>query len=750
MKYVEGFVENIIFRNEDNGYTVFNIVYDDEEITCVGVLSYINTGEFITAQGEFVKHAVYYMQFKVTSYEFRAPDDAASVRRYLSSGAIKGIGEKMAERIVKTFGDDTFRIMEEEPERLAEIKGISMSKAMDIANQLIDKKDIRKAMMFLQRYGIQMNLANKIFKRYGNDIYNILEQNPYRLADDIEGVGFRTADEIASRAGIKIDSEFRIKSGIFYVLNQATMQGHTYLPYDKLVRQVNELLLIDVQDYDKYLMDLTMDKKIVVKVKDNVKCVYARMYYNMEANVAAMLNNLDVQIEEDQKFIDDRIARIEDKEGINLDDIQKEAVAKAVRNGLVVITGGPGTGKTTTINTIIKYFELEGLEIRLAAPTGRAAKRMTEACGYEAQTIHRLLEIAGGGLSELDNEKRNASSSLGMHFNRDQDNPLEADVIIVDEMSMVDINIMNALLKAVPVGTRLILVGDVDQLPSVGPGNVLKDIISSGCFNVVKLEKIFRQAAESEIITNAHKINKGEQVTLNKYSKDFLFIHRQGSEAIIAALKTVIKDKLPGYVGADINEIQVLTPSRKSAVGVERLNNILQDFLNPSSASKMEKKHGDNVFREGDKVMQIKNDYQLDWTKKNDRGMAIEQGSGVFNGDTGIVMEIVPFNKSMTVRFEDGRYVEYSFDDLDELELAYSITVHKAQGSEYPAVIIPMYAGPRMLMNRNILYTAITRARKCVCIIGEEPVFMQMAKNESEAKRYTSLDERIKEISEIK
>ena len=578
VKYVEGFVENIIFRNEDNGYTVFNIVYDDEEITCVGVLSYINTGEFITAQGEFVKHAVYYMQFKVTSYEFRAPDDAASVRRYLSSGAIKGIGEKMAERIVKTFGDDTFRIMEEEPERLAEIKGISMSKAMDIANQLIDKKDIRKAMMFLQRYGIQMNLANKIFKRYGNDIYNILEQNPYRLADDIEGVGFRTADEIASRAGIKIDSEFRIKSGIFYVLNQATMQGHTYLPYDKLVRQVNELLLIDVQDYDKYLMDLTMDKKIVVKVKDNVKCVYARMYYNMEANVAAMLNNLDVQIEEDQKFIDDRIARIEDKEGITLDDIQKEAVAKAVRNGLVIVTGGPGTGKTTTINTIIKYFELEGLEIRLAAPTGRAAKRMTEACGYEAQTIHRMLEISGG----VPDDDRKSVAGLSMFFERNEDNPLEADVIIVDEMSMVDISIMNSLLKAVSIGTKLILVGDVDQLPSVGPGSVLKDIIASKCFPVVMLTKIFRQAGESDIVVNAHKINQGEPIVLDNKSMDFFFLKRQDPNVIISIAITLVQQKMPKYVHAKPYDIQVLTPMRKGLLGVERLNRILQEYLNPS------------------------------------------------------------------------------------------------------------------------------------------------------------------------
>ena len=709
VKYVEGFVENIIFRNEDNGYTVFNIVYDDEEITCVGVLSYINTGEFITAQGEFVKHAVYYMQFKVTSYEFRAPDDAASVRRYLSSGAIKGIGEKMAERIVKTFGDDTFRIMEEEPERLAEIKGISMSKAMDIANQLIDKKDIRKAMMFLQRYGIQMNLANKIFKRYGNDIYN--------------------------RYNLRTKLQFK----------QATMQGHTYLPYDKLVRQVNELLLIDVQDYDKYLMDLTMDKKIVVKVKDNVKCVYARMYYNMEANVAAMLNNLDVQIEEDQKFIDDRIARIEDKEGINLDDIQKEAVAKAVRNGLVIITGGPGTGKTTTINTIIKYFELEGLEIRLAAPTGRAAKRMTEACGYEAQTIHRMLEISGG----VPDGDRKSAAGLSMFFERNEDNPLEADVIIVDEMSMVDISIMNSLLKAVSIGTKLILVGDVDQLPSVGPGNVLKDIIESGCFPVVKLERIFRQAAQSEIIINAHKINRGEEVVLNKYSKDFLFVHRNGADNIINAMKTLIKDKLPDYVGADVYDLQILTPSRKSNVGVERLNKIMQDFLNPADAVKQERQVGDVTFREGDKVMQIKNDYQLAWEKRSRYGIPTEQGTGAFNGDTGVIERISTFDENVTVKFEDGRFVTYEFSQLDELELAYAITVHKSQGSEYPAVIIPMSQGPRMLMNRNILYTAVTRARKCVCLVGEEEIFRLMADNVSESKRYSSLTDRIEEIRHI-
>lgn len=528
-----------------------------------------------------------------------------------------------------------------------------------------------------------------------------------------------------------------------------------------LKTQAEQLLDVKIEDYEHFISDLAIDKKIVIKknvAEDNSDTtdedehnqwnVYSAMYYRMEQNVAKNLLELNIQCDENVENVYERIADIEKTENIELDDIQKQAVVDAALNGLVIITGGPGTGKTTTINAIIKYFEMERLDIRLAAPTGRAAKRMTETCGVEAQTLHRLLEIAAGGLAELDGEKRSASAGLGMHFNRDQENPLEADVIIVDEMSMVDINIMNALLKAVPVGTRLILVGDVDQLPSVGPGNVLKDIIYSECFNVVKLEKIFRQAAESEIITNAHRINKGEQVTLNKYSKDFLFIHRHGAEAIIAALKTVVKEKLPKYVDADVSEIQVLTPSRKSAVGVERLNTVLQEYLNPASAAKMEKKHGDTLFREGDKVMQIKNDYQLDWMKRNNNGIVIEQGSGVFNGDTGIVKEIVPFNKSMTVRFEDGRYVEYSFDNLDELELAYAITVHKAQGSEYPAVIIPMYTGPRMLMNRNILYTAITRARKCVCMIGEEDIFMQMAANESDARRYTSLDMRIRELAQ--
>lgn len=742
VNYVEGFVENIVFRNEDNGYTVFDIKYKGEHVTCVGSISYINAGEFITANGEFVQHAIYDMQFSIKSYEFKTPDDEKSVRRYLSSGAIKGIGEKMAERIVNTFKEDTFRIMEEEPERLAEIKGISMTKAMDIAAQLVDKRDMRKAMIFLQDYGINMNLANKIYSHYGQNIYTIIKQNPYKLADDIDGIGFKIADDIAVKVGIRVDSDFRIKSGIFYILQQASMQGHIYLPMEELEVGVKGLLLIDVPDIEKFIMDLVIDKRLVVKITpDGTKNVYAAIYYYMELSVAKRLTDLEVHTAENEEYFEKRIAEIEKNTKIELDDIQKTAVKTAVENGLMVITGGPGTGKTTTINTIIKYFELEGYEIRLAAPTGRAAKRMTETSGYEAQTIHRMLEISGG-ISD-DNSDR---ASQGMHFERDESNPLETDVIIVDEMSMVDINIMNSLLKAIAIGTKLILVGDVDQLPSVGPGNVLKDIINSGCIPVVKLEKIFRQAAESEIVINAHKINKGEHVVLNKYSRDFLFVRRDSADAIIAAMCTLIKSKLPGYVNADINDIQILTPSRKSAVGVERLNRIMQDFLNPAEVTKMEKTFGDVTFREGDKVMQIKNNYQMEWEKKSRYGITYESGTGIYNGDTGVIEEINTFAERIIVKFEDEKYVSYEFKQLDELELAYAITIHKSQGSEYPAVIIPMFTGPRMLMTKNLLYTAVTRAKKCVCMVGVEDYFHQMASNESEQKRYSSLDERIRQI----
>lgn len=732
---VEGFVEHIIYRNEDNGYTVFNISFKNREVTCIGTFAGLNEGEYITAKGGYVKHPVYWKQFKISSYALKTPEDEKAVLRYLSSGAVKGIGEKTAANIVNYFGTDTFRIIEEEPERLAEIKGISEKKALDIANQIISRKDMRNAMMFLQQYGISMNMSSKIYEQYGEKIYTIIRENPYKLADDVGGIGFKMADDIARSAGIRADSDYRIKSGILYVLLGAASGGHVYLPMQQLMQSVKELLLVDIEDISHYVTDLAIDKKVVVKNEN----VYASIYYYMELKAAAKLVQLNVPYDTDRLSVQQDIAAVEKDKGIVLDEMQRRAVTGAIRNGIMVITGGPGTGKTTIINTIIRYFETEGMDIRLAAPTGRAAKRMSETTGREAQTIHRLLEI-NGGVTEDSRKTDN------LHFDRNEMNPLEADVIIIDEMSMVDINLLNALLSAVADGTRMILVGDADQLPSVGPGNVLRDIIECGCFNVVKLTRIFRQSDESEIITNAHAINRGDNVMLNKYSRDFLFIHRDTPEAIIRALCTVLRDKLPGYVGADVSEIQVMSPMRKGVVGVEQLNRTLQNFLNPPDDTKLEKETGGTIFRVGDKVMQIRNDYHMEWERRSRYGIANETGMGVFNGDTGVIDEIRPYTEQVVVRFDNDRYVCYGYNQLEDLELAYAITIHKAQGSEYPAVIIPMFAGPEMLMTRNLLYTAVTRARTCVCLIGREECFHQMIDNVNEQKRYSSLAERIKEV----
>ncbi len=734
---VEGYVDSVIFRNEDNGYTVLSVIEDGHEITCVGIFTRIDEGEYVEIKGELVKHPVYMEQIKVHSYEIKMPQDIQSIKRYLASGAIKGIGEKMADRIIKEFGEDTFRVMEEEPERLAKIKGISMNKAMEIADQLVGKQDVRKAMMFLQGYGINVNLAARIYGQYGNEVYNVINENPYRLADDMRGVGFKMADEIAQRAGFLMDSSFRVRSGIMYILLQATQNGHVYLPKEELKRQTEGLLQLDIVDFDQFLIDMSIDKKVIVKDVQGEKCVYPSYYYHLEVSVAAALDRLDVLCECDEIQVRQVVERFGRQENIRLDDKQMEAVLATAGHGLTVITGGPGTGKTTTINMIIKYLEYSGLEVCLAAPTGRAAKRMTEATGYEALTIHRLLEVNGAP---------DEYGERGARFERNEDNPLDADVVIVDEMSMVDINLMNSLLKAILPGTRLVLVGDVDQLPSVGPGNVLKDIINSGCFTVIALERIFRQNNESEIIVNAHRINKGEDVVLNKYSKDFLFVHRNGAEAIVGAIKTLLKDKLPGYVKADVNEIQVLTPMRKSVVGVEKLNGSLQEFLNPKDSSKKEIERNDWVLREGDKVMQIKNNYQLEWEKRSRYGIPIEQGVGIFNGDIGQIIKINTYAGQVEVMFDDNRIATYETEQLEELELAYATTIHKSQGSEYPAVIVPMFAGPAMLMTRNLLYTAVTRAKTCVCLVGEERIFHEMINNNIEQKRYSTLKDRVVEI----
>lgn len=764
MASVKGFVEKIKYRNEENGYTVLSVTgsEDGEEYILVGNFSYIGEGELVEASGHMTEHPVYGEQLSVESYEIKPPEDTVSMERYLGSGAIKGIGAALASRIVKKFKKDTFRIMEEEPERLAEIKGISEKMAMSIAEQIEEKRDMRQAMMFLQDYGVSMNLAAKIYREYGPAMYGIIRQNPYKLADDIPGVGFKMADEIAAKAGILTDSDFRIKSGILYTLLKASGNGHTYLPKEILMEQASELLGVGQEEIENRLLDMQMEKRLVVKRfredtaeegeerEESRQMVYASQYYYTELNTAKMLHDLNITGDQPEESIRKSLRQIQKQENIELDELQIQAVIEAVNCGLLIITGGPGTGKTTTINTIIRYFELGGLDILLAAPTGRAAKRMTEATGFEARTIHRLLELSGAPVEEKtgDAGERSKMANAGMRFERNEENPLDADVIIIDEMSMVDIHLMHSLLRAVNVGTRLILVGDVDQLPSVGPGNVLRDMIESQCFHVVKLTRIFRQAAQSDIVVNAHRINEGGQIPLGKKSQDFLFIRQEDPDAIVRSMITLVQEKLPGYVHADTFDIQIMTPMRKGALGVERLNEILQKYLNPPSPEKKERESGGTIFRIGDKVMQIKNNYQMEWELRNRYGVPVDKGSGVFNGDVGVIRDINAFSELMTVEFDEGKMVEYSFKQLEELELAYAITIHKSQGSEYPAVVLPVYPGPRMLMTRNLIYTAVTRAKSCVCLVGIPQVFQSMVDNASQQKRYCGLKDRIQEIEE--
>ena len=718
METITGFVDHIVFQNSENGYTVMILSTEGEEMTCVGMCKGLTQGENISAEGEYIEHPVYGRQFKIQSYETVTPTDRVGMERYLGSGAIRGVGEALAARIVKKFGDDTFRIIEEEPERLAEVKGISERKAQEIAIQMEEKKDLREALVYLQQYGISNTLAVKIYNTYGMEMYSVMRENPYRLAEDVSGVGFRIADEIAGKIGIHTDSDYRIRSGILYTLLQAVGEGHCYLPLDLLLRRASELLGVSEENIRPQVDNLIMDRKLVAKGE----AVFASSYYYAELNCANMLRNLNIPMVEAENLpsqdaaIRKRLERMAENLSMELDELQLKAVEESIKNGLFILSGGPGTGKTTTINMIIRFFESEGMDIFLAAPTGRAAKRMTEATGFEAKTIHRLLEL-NSALSEDDTRKAN--------FERNQENPLEADVVIIDEMSMVDIQLFQALLKAILPGTRLILVGDVDQLPSVGPGQVLRDLMNSRAFPMVTLEKIFRQAGQSDIVVNAHRINRGEQITLDNKSKDFFLLERNDVNVIYKHMIQLIQDMLPRYVGATSFDIQVLTPMRKGSLGCETLNEILQRYLNPADPHKKEHAYGNTVFREGDKVMQIKNNYQIEW-----------EIVGRYN----ITMS------TLLVEFDDGRRVNYPFSALEELELSYAITIHKSQGSEYPAVILPLLGGPRMLFNRNLLYTGITRARNCVTILGSSETVRNMIENVSENRRYTGLEQRIREI----
>ena len=742
MEQVKGYIDHIVYQNRENGYAVLSFVTEGEELICVGYFKNVEAGETLEISGSYVEHPMYGSQLKVESFRVVPPDDLVSMERYLSSGAIKGIGEALARRIIKKFQEDTFRIIEEEPERLVEVKGISERKAREIAEQMVEKKDMREAFVFLQQYGISNTLAVKIYHQYGMQLYGVMKENPYRLAEDIAGVGFKIADEIASKIGIHTDSDYRIRSGILYTLMLASSEGHIYLPEELLANRTAVLLGLPRESIFQQIENLAMDRKLVIKSKGEEKRVYATAHYYTELKCARMLHDLNVTMEEEllpseEKKAEKLLEAMEMQQGIKLDELQRKAVFTSVRSGLMILSGGPGTGKTTTINTIIRFFETEGMDILLAAPTGRAAKRMTETTGYEARTIHRMLEINGS-----------VEESRGAVFERNEENPLEADVIIIDEMSMVDIHLFQSLLSAVSVGTRLIMVGDGNQLPSVGPGQVLQDLMESKSFPVVVLKKIFRQAGESDIVVNAHKINHGEKLSLDNKSKDFFLLERNDANVIYKHMIQLIREKLPPYVEATPYEIQVLTPMRKGNLGVETLNGILQKYLNPPSKDKKEYQTGERLFREGDKVMQIKNNYQITWEILSKYGIPIDKGMGVFNGDMGIIRDINETAQSITVEYDEQRQVEYPFVQLDEIELAYAITIHKSQGSEYPAVILPLLSGPKMLFNRNLLYTAVTRARKCVTILGSSQVVQDMIDNEKENRRYTSLCDRIKELEE--
>ena len=743
MEQVKGYVEHIIYRNDDNGYTVMNLMNGEEEIVCVGNFRTIDLGETLEVSGNYTEHPMYGMQLKAESYRVVEPDDEAGMERYLASGAIKGIGAALASRIIKKFGKDTFRIIEEEPERLAEIKGISEKKAREIAVRMEEKKDMRSAMVFLQKYGISDAMAVRIYNTYGEGIYGVMRENPYRLAEDVGGIGFRAADEIARKAGIHMDSDYRIRSGILYALAQSMAEGNIYLPENILLERCTSLLEVDKEGIEPQISNLAMEKKIVVKLADE-KRIYAASAYYEELNCAKMLHDLNISMTQgngweasEEKRVQQRISMLEKTQKIRLDELQKQAVLESIKSGIMILTGGPGTGKTTTINTMIGYFAEEGMDIFLAAPTGRAAKRMTEATGYEAKTIHRLLELNGASVEE----KRLAK------FERNEENPLEADVIIIDEMSMVDIHLFQALLKAIMPGTRLVMAGDINQLPPVGPGQVLRDLIDSGCFPKVMLQKIFRQAEESDIVVNAHRIHEGKNIALDNKSRDFFFLERNDVNVIYKHMIQLIREKLPPYVNAGSYDIQVLTPMRKGSLGVETLNGILQQYLNPPDASKEEHPYGNGLFRAGDKVMQIKNNYQMEWEVVSKYGIPVDKGLGVFNGDMGVIREINEFSQELVVEFDECRRVAYRFHQLDEIELAYAVTIPMSQGSEYPAVIMPLLSGPRMLMNRNLLYTGVTRAKYCVTILGSRQVVGDMIANESQNRRYTSLCDRIREMA---
>ena len=735
---ITGEVEDIIYQNKDNGYTVFTLTTEDDEVTCVGTVPDIHSGETLEIRGNWTMHALYGRQVQVQYYEKAMPATAAGMEKYLSSGLIKGIGAKTAKRIVERFGEATFYVIEEKPDMLTEIKGISFDKAQKISEAFCEQHELRRAMMFLQGFDISPAYAMRIYKKYKARTFEIVKNNPYRLADDVVGIGFKMADKMAASAGISADDPNRVKAAVKYVLNTAAGNGDCFLPKEKLIDQCVELLELHPLAVENAIRELQVDSQIWQEKLDGVDCVYLNYYFYAEMSVAKRLLELSADYDPpDLEYISREINRVEKETGVTLALEQRMAVAEAMSNGVLIITGGPGTGKTTTINTIIRILKQEDLDVVLAAPTGRAAKRMTEATGVEAQTIHRLL-----GINFIGEDNRRQT------FDKNEDDPIEADVIIIDESSMVDIALMQALLRAVESGSRIIFVGDVDQLPSVGAGNVLKDMIRSERLKVVRLQHVFRQAQESAIIMNAHRINQGDEPVLNEEGTDFFFMRRAYADDVAGTIQELVTKRLPKFTGCDgLSDMQILTPMRKGTLGVQNLNQVLQQTLNPPAFDKREVHFRQIVFREGDKVMQIKNNYNVVWKCYDCKsGKRYDEGLGVYNGDAGIVLSIDNDAEQMRVAFDDGKIVDYDFGQLEELELAYAITIHKSQGSEYPVVILPVYSGPPMLMTRNLLYTAVTRAKQLVVLVGLRETVSAMIRNDKEVERYTGLAQRIRNL----
>ena len=735
MEALNGIVESIVFKSSDTGYTVIKFRENNIIHTAVGVLPHVKEGQNLKITGSWVNHSQFGKQFKVEECEEILPTSKDGIEKYLSSGIIQGIGPVTAKKIVNKFGEDTLNILDNNIERLKEIEGIGKKKLETIIESYREQRELKNITIFLQTHGLSVNQCLKIYKKYGASSVDTVKNNPYILCDEISGIGFKTSDKIARSLGIEIDSPFRIQSGIRYVINEFCANGHTFMPKDELIKEASNVLTVSGDIIEENIKNAALDRKIKLERVNDKEGVFTIPNYYCELGITNRILTLAISNFQDISVdVEHLILKFEKKNNITFAESQKDAIISAFQNGIEIITGGPGTGKTTIIKCIIEIFETCGLKVLLGAPTGRAAKRMSESTGKEATTIHRMLDM---GVFEKEES---------VFVTNAEEHSLEADVVIIDEASMIDITLMNALLKSIKVGTRLIIVGDVDQLPSVGAGNVLNDFIESGFTKVVRLKEIFRQGKESMIVVNAHKINKGEMPKLNEKGTDFFFIRNDIQEGILNTIIDLINTRLPKFNSNwdKLKSIQVLVPMKKGVLGVTNLNERIQNVLNPKAPYKKEKEFRSMVFREGDKVMQIKNNYSLKWTRIAGKGE--HEGLGVFNGDMGFIESIDLEGKKLSIIFDDERRVIYDFMYLDELDLAYAITIHKSQGSEFPVVIIPAYMGAPLLMNRNLLYTGITRAKEMVVVVGIPKALKYMVDNTRSMERYSSLNWRIKEV----